>query len=270
MVIRKASIAVMAVAILFVFSINTEAFGATELTEDQASASVLTAIENHKKEITVDVVTDNNSPAKVAKNIFEGAIAQSEIGDYYKYSVYDGYKVSYSYSKVGHYSITFKMNYRTTKSQEKKFEAKLNKTVKSLNLEGKSDYQKVKAIYQYITKNVKYSKNGGDTKYTAYAALCKKKAVCQGYSTLFYRMCEEAGVDAKVITGSSQGENHAWDIVEIKGKYYNVDSTWDAKKAPKNYKYFLKSNKGFKKHTRASEFKSSSFNKEHKMAASNY
>ena len=113
-------------------------------------------------------------------------------------------------------------------------------------------------------------KSAGDTKYTAYAALCKKKAVCQGYSTLFYRMCEEAGVDAKVITGSSKGENHAWDIVEIKGKYYNVDSTWDAKKAPKNYKYFLKSNKGFKKHTRASEFKSAEFNKEHRMAAANY
>ncbi|MFR8181399.1 MAG: transglutaminase domain-containing protein [Dorea sp.] len=60
-------------------------------------------------------------------------------------------------------------------------------------------------------------------KYTAYAALIDKTAVCQGYASLLYRMVLDAGVDARVISGDAGGP-HAWNIVRLNGKYYNLDT----------------------------------------------
>ena len=62
-------------------------------------------------------------------------------------------------------------------------------------------------------------------KYTAYAAMINKTAVCQGYASLLYRLLLECGVDCRVVTGYGNGGRHAWNIVEVDGKYYNVAGT---------------------------------------------
>ena len=46
--------------------------------------------------------------------------------------------------------------------------------------------------------------------FTAYAALAKGKAVCQGYATLYYAMCRAMGLPVRVITSY----DHAWNIVK--------------------------------------------------------
>lgn len=30
-----------------------------------------------------------------------------------------------------------------------------------------------------------------------------------------------------IVTGTSRGENHAWNLVNIEGEYYHLDATWD-------------------------------------------
>ena len=244
-----------------------------EMTPTQASKVLLAGIENHDTEIKLRVATENQDAAKVTDYIFNNAIATCDIGDYYYYSVYDGYTIYYSYYRqygVTHYTFNYHMDYRTSAAQERAFEKKLAKVMKSLKLKGKSDYKKAHTIYKYITKNVKYArKSKTDLKFSAYYALVKKKAVCQGYAALYYRMCKEAGLQCRLITGTSMGENHAWNIVKIKNKYYyNIDSTWDAGR--KSFQYFLKCNKKFKKHNRAAKFKTPAFNKKHPMSKKNY
>ena len=76
--------------------------------------------------------------------------------------------------------------------------------------------------------------------YSAYGAIINGKAVCQGYASLFYRMCREAGIPARIITGLGNGGAHAWNIVKLDGAYYNVDVTWDDTE-DSNYNYFNKS-----------------------------
>jgi hypothetical protein len=68
--------------------------------------------------------------------------------------------------------------------------------------------------------------------------LRKGKAICEGYSRLFQKMCEIAGIKAIVITGYSRGEyyqvgtagslNHAWNAVRIDSVYRLLDVTWAA------------------------------------------
>ena len=80
-------------------------------------------------------------------------------------------------------------------------------------------------------------------KYTAYAAAIDKKAVCQGYANLFYRLANSAGIDCRIITGRGNSGSgwldHAWNIVQMDdGKYYCVDVTWDEGRS--SHSYFLK------------------------------
>ena len=142
----------------------------------------------------------------------------------------------------------------------------------SLDLSSKTDYQKIKAIYDYICSNITYDyDNLYDDSYTlkhsSYAALINKKAVCQGYASLFYRLALEAGIDARVISGDSGGP-HAWNIVKIEGSYYNLDSTWDAGNT--EYEYFLKNAKDFPNHTRDAAYTTAAFTSSYPIAATSY
>ena len=264
---------VISTAFLFAESVETSYAGSEYSSTAEVGQYMLNGINNHDSDISFSYVTSDSDPMTLSKDLFEAALSASDMGDYIRYSVYNGYSVSWSYYQDGsgyyHYDFTYNMKYKTTMAQEKAFNQKLNKTVKSLKLSNKSQYNKVKIIYKWITRNVKYDYRSTDyTKYTAYAALNKKKAVCQGYSSLFYRMCKAAGVDTRIITGSSLGQSHAWNIVKLGSKYYNVDSTWDA--GTSRYHYFLKSNNNFRSHVRAAAFSTSAFNSTYVMAVSNY
>ena len=139
----------------------------------------------------------------------------------------------------------------TTAAQEAALTNYIQNTIlPQLSLGGKTTYQKVQAIYNWITANVKYDYSHMNDptywpQYTAYAAAVQKKAVCQGYANLFYRLANDAGVDCRIITGKAyngtQTEDHAWNIVRMEDeKYYCLDATWDAGLKPENYEYFLK------------------------------
>ncbi|MBQ7469102.1 MAG: hypothetical protein IJS76_01670 [Pseudobutyrivibrio sp.] len=62
---------------------------------------------------------------------------------------------------------------------------------------------------------------------SAYSALATGSSVCAGYARAFQLVCIQAGIPCYYVTGTSKGENHAWNIVQINGAYYNVDLTWD-------------------------------------------
>ena len=119
----------------------------------------------------------------------------------------------------------------------------------------------MQAIYNWITANVKYDYSHMNDptywpQYTAYAAAVQKKAVCQGYANLFYRLANDAGIDCRIITGKAyngtQTEDHAWNIVRMEDeKYYCLDATWDAGLKPENYEYFLKGLTSFSRDHRA-------------------
>ena len=168
--------------------------------------------------------------------------------------------------------ITFTFTYLTDASQEAEVDQAVANLLKTLDLSGKTDYQKIKAIYDYICSNITYDyDNLYDDSYTlkhsSYAALINKKAVCQGYASLFYRLALEAGIDARVISGDSNGP-HAWNIVKIEGSYYNLDSTWDAGNT--EYEYFLKNAKDFPNHTRDAAYTTAAFTSSYPIAATSY
>ena len=111
---------------------------------------------------------------------------------------------------------------------------KLKEIMDSLNLDGKSDYEKCIAIRKWIAKNVKY-----DDEFFKNAESCPRKnahdmtgavldgyAVCDGYAYLFHYMANAAGLLTLVEHGVLKGSgNHAWNLVQIDGTFYYNDCT---------------------------------------------
>ena len=200
----------------------------------------------------------------------EAAIEDNDgkrMGDFYYFESLKSYQGSYTWDWKGNCDYHFQMKYRYSKSKMVQFNKKLKRVMKSLHLSGKNNRQKVIIIHDYIIDHVRYVDSGNDLQYTAAGALLNGKAVCEGYSLLFYRMCKEAGVPVRFITGTAYDsygvEAHAWNIVKINGKWYNMDVTWDD---DSENQFFLQSDEDFEYHMRDAVYQTNSFYKKHPMA----
>lgn len=182
-------------------------------------------------------------------------------------------KTTKSNEKYYHH-IDLSFTYYTTAEQEAVVTEHVNRLLSGFGFTSEtSDYDKIKTIYDWLCENVNYdytnlSNESYKLKFSAYAAIVNRTAVCQGYTSLAYRLLKEAGVNARIITGTSSGERHAWLIVELDGLYYNLDPTWDSSNT--SYKYFLKGENNFAKHTRAAEFITDAFYQKYPMSDGDY
>jgi len=87
----------------------------------------------------------------------------------------------------------------------------------------RTDEEKEKFIYDYLAQKVDYA----DGKYdqSAYSALVQKETVCAGFAGAFNYMMNQLGIPTYTVNGSKNGGGHAWNIVKLNGRYYNVDAT---------------------------------------------
>lgn len=135
----------------------------------------------------------------------------------------------------------FKYRCAITKAQVAEMDAAARQITDSLALGGMTEFEKVKAVYDWFTHKVT-SPNGSSTRIdqTPYGALVKKEAVCAGIGIGMEKILSLAGVECRYISGyayKGQPGRHGWNIVKVNGKYYYMDATWDLKKA--RYEYFL-------------------------------
>jgi len=197
-----------------------------------------------------------------------------------------GYLIEDEFDGKDHY-ITFELytaTYYSTAQQEKELDAKVAQIIQSLNLSGKSDYEKVCAIYDYVCFHVKYADEvyeGGDVPssdpkyfefYSAYSALVNGKATCQGFSIAMYRLLLEAGVDNRIVTGTTGAFGHGWNIVKLGDLYYCLDSTWDSDWYPAfgSPVYFLKGASAFGDHKTYRSDASKEFRDRYPIASLDY
>ena len=171
------------------------------------------------------------------------------------------------------YLIFMDVVYMTDSAQEAAVSTAVGNLLGNLGVNSMDSYSKIKTIYNWICQNVSYDyAHVGNTEYlkqfSAYGALIEGTAVCQGYAVLLYRLLLESGVDVRVIPGTGNSTLHAWNIVELNGVYYNVDSTWDAGKD--SYGYFLCSEADFSGHIRLDGYRTDAFMTSYPMSSKTY
>ena len=87
------------------------------------------------------------------------------------------------------------------------------------------DYEKVKYVFDYIINSTDYD-TSLSSEQSMYSVLVDGRGVCAGYSKAAQYLLNQLGVECAYISGSTQGERHAWNLVKVNGEYYYLDVTW--------------------------------------------
>jgi len=97
----------------------------------------------------------------------------------------------------------------------------------------------VRAIFTWIAKHISYDValyRHGELMYreSGKEVLERRKAVCEGYASLFYELCNHVGIECWKVGGVATGSSfdaaleasdldHAWNCVELEGAHFLVD-----------------------------------------------
>jgi len=133
-------------------------------------------------------------------------------------------------------------------SSEWDFEdASIKKIMEYLDLGDSPDWIKVLRIHDFTCQFIEYDYDNlaiGNLEQTFYLTLTTGKTMCSGYSQFASYLLQEAGVDCKTI--SCQALDHAWNVVNLYGQWYNMDTTWDDNTdGTYGYDNFLQCDKSF-------------------------
>lgn len=249
-----------------------------EVIDKQDSQNIITAVKSIRtkmknRECTVEgtfnlfATSADTAMKEIEKQIF-AYTSDAQEGDYLRDNCLS-YSYSYSTSTVsGNRVLKYKyiFEYKTTYEQEQVVSKNVSQILSHLSLSGLSNYEKAEKIYDYIVKNVSYDyQHYLDSSYipqfTAYAALVDKKAVCEGYSLLFYRIAVEAGITCRIVSGKVGNSAHGWNLLKLDDLYYCIDTTF-ASSGNNSDSYFLKGSITFKDHILNGEFTSEQYKKE--------
>ncbi len=110
-----------------------------------------------------------------------------------------------------------------------------------------TDREKARALFTWLTANVRYDLDGMDRdgyrgtstevaeqkRHSLLAAYRKGKGICEDYSRLFEVMASAVGLEVAFIPGKSAeyrggGGKHAWNAVKLDGRWALLDATWGA------------------------------------------
>jgi transglutaminase/protease-like cytokinesis protein 3 len=134
-----------------------------------------------------------------------------------------------------------------------------------------SKLEKIRAVYSWVSKNIKYDLKefySGAKQYSfRYSSkeelqrqidkrnnslisktLKRQKAVCEGYSQTFKKICDILQIECKVVSGYTKtfaseigklplGGRHAWNVVFINNEWKLIDTTWGAGYANEHNKW---------------------------------
>ena len=108
-------------------------------------------------------------------------------------------------------------------------QARLNQLVERTNALCQTDMEKVFYVHDWLVQNIAYDAEHLSEflpdDHNAYGALCEGTAVCEGYAKAYAFTMNKLGIPCVIVT--SDDLSHAWNMVQLGGKWYQVDCTWD-------------------------------------------
>jgi hypothetical protein len=203
----------------FAPSLSVRALGSTA-SQDQTQKELVRALNQRLSSVQVTYSGNKTTLKNDIKDILNAAINSD---DYLHFNV-----KAYGYNatiKGNTAAITFRFTYWETLSQTNEVKKRVTQTLSQILTPDMNDYQKEKTIHDWIVTHIAYDKRL--VSHSAYDGLMNGHTVCQGYALLTYEMMKQAGIPVKIVEGTSRGIAHTWNLVQIGGKWYHLDTTWD-------------------------------------------
>lgn len=223
--------------------------GCSEKTQEDSSSSdssnTVALQENDAKNADNAQADDSKAPAaqpgssgeidELNKKIEELSARIDELEESYDefdfgeeiHEVYDDTAVVEAYKKKDPSGLT--------DSKDKYIYDRLVKAVDEIITDGMSDYEKEKAVYDYIFYGSQFDDESlspvdfgedEDMSHTPYGFFHDHNTICVGNATTFKLFMDVLGINCEIIHSTEEGE-HAWNIVELDGDWYHVDVTFD-------------------------------------------
>lgn len=184
------------------------------------------------------VISNKGYFANSQEMVFTANLSKS-YGHYtVEYTEYDNKTIFKKKTRIVRYEIEYK---KTASNYRPKVSYAVQSThpeIVNLSMDvtalAQTEMEKMKAINLWVATNVtyNYSSSSYSQKNDAVTTLDKKTAICMGYANLFAALARAAGLETKVMTGRaiSGGKKyyHQWNEVKVDGKWYFVDTTWNA------------------------------------------
>lgn len=177
---------------------------------------------NGDPNISMDLSSLFTEPNKIF-SVLENISYENPEVMYYKAAEYSFGKIKLSYSRP---IDDIKNHQRAIKDERSNF-------FENNITDHMSDYEKVLEIHDYIVEKGEY-----DTRlfsqgqvppesYSSYGILALGLGVCESYAKSMKYLLDGANIESIIVIGTSRGENHAWNLVNIQGEYYHIDPTWN-------------------------------------------
>lgn len=186
---------------------------------EELAQEVLHQMQNYGKNFTIQL------NASMSKFDFDNFMEEVILRDSYVHGTYKG--ASLRWNGAGNqYKLQFTIDYWTDRSKEQVVDQYVRDTITQIIKPTMTTFEKIKAINDHVVLHATYSENTTNTPHAAYTLVTEGKGVCQAYALLTYKLLKEAGIHNLYVTGFA-GIEHAWNLVEIDGKWYHLDTTWN-------------------------------------------
>ncbi|MDO4292870.1 MAG: transglutaminase domain-containing protein [Eubacteriales bacterium] len=187
-------------------------------TERQLYREILTALLELRAEAELSVTDD-----ALVESVFRSVMA-----DHPEIFYADGYQLTTYRLGEEIRRLTFTGTWTMDREQVREREAQLKQAAAEW-LQGlpeeTDDYGKVKYLYDTLIARTDYVPGSADSQNIC-SVLLNGSSVCQGYAKTLQYLCQLSGIPALLVTGTMEGEGHAWDLIYMDGDWYHTDPTW--------------------------------------------
>ncbi|MDE7341820.1 MAG: hypothetical protein K2N80_14915 [Lachnospiraceae bacterium] len=204
------------------------------LREEQADSYAYQQLTESEQAIYIEILW---SLLEYQENVTLSTLDQEEISRIFQCVLNDHpeifYVEGYTYTKytLGELlkKITFTGTYRMGREEIAERQARIDDYVERCLAgvpEGADEYGIVKYIYEYLIEHTEYDADSEDNQNIC-SVFLDGRSVCQGYAKATQYLLEQAGIRATLVLGNvSSGEGHAWNLIQIDGEWYYLDTTW--------------------------------------------
>lgn len=216
--------------------------------------AVYTAVkDSFDRDETVDIEDSSNGTSKaytgLQVNLPEKLMSREEAQLVYTAFTWDNpqfFFIGNTYSYKGYRSgdqdyydvfcLVYTMNAQERKAASRQLEAEVQELLDGIP-EGADEFEKELYLHDRLMAICTYDDEAAANDnpaalypdaFTAYGALVKGRAVCEGYSRSMQLLLNRAGIRATLVSGYDDKQvAHMWNLVTIDGRNYHLDPTWN-------------------------------------------